>query len=66
MSFTLCINHLYLNCHYHLYFYPAFITSGIVFILIIGIIIIVIIIIISTIIIMKINLVFSISELLKL
>ena len=64
MSFTLCINHLYLNCHYHLYFYPAFITSGIVFI--IGIIIIVIIIIISTIIIIKINLVFSLSKLLKL
>ena len=59
----MCINQLYLNYHYHLYFYPAFITYGIVFILIIGIVIIIIII---TTIIIKINLVFSLSKFLKL
>ena len=32
MSFTLCSNQLYLHNHYLLYFYPAFITSAIVFI----------------------------------
>ena len=32
MSFTLRGNQLYLHNHYLLYFYPAFITSAIVFI----------------------------------
>ena len=39
MSFTLRGNQLYLHNHYLLYFYPAFITSPIVFIVIIIIII---------------------------
>ena len=34
MSFTLCSNQLYLHNHYLLYFYPALITSPIVFIVI--------------------------------